>query len=132
LPEILFGLIASGAVIGFVITQRRKLVVMLVSPDVASTAGIAVRRLNLLYLEAFALTTARFLGVLLMGALIIIPAVTAKRLARSLRGMLLSAVAVAVTATAAGTWLASQLHRETGPLIVIVAAACFVLSFLRR
>lgn len=133
--EILFGLTAAGAVIAFVITQRRKLVVMLVSPDVAGTAGIAVRRLNLLYLEAFALTIAlglRFLGVLLMGALIIIPAVTAKRLARSLRGMLVSAVAIAVTATAVGTWLASQLHRETGPLVVIVAAACFVLSFLRR
>lgn len=135
LPEILFGLIASGAVITFVITQRRKLVVMLVSPDVASTAGIPVRRLNLFYLEAFALTIAlglRFLGVLLMGALIIIPAVTAKRLAKTLNGMLVSAVVIAIIATAAGTLLAARLHRETGPLIVIAAGACFLLSFLRR
>lgn len=135
LPEIVFGLIASGAVIAFVITQRRRLVVILVSPDVASTAGIPVRRLNLVYLEAFALTIAlglRFLGVLLMGALIIIPAVTAKRLAKTLSGMLVSSVAIAVIATAAGTLLAPRLHRETGPLIVIAAAACFLLSFLRR
>jgi ABC-type Mn2+/Zn2+ transport system permease subunit len=67
-----------------------------------------------------------------MGALIIIPAATAKRLARNLTEMLGLAAGIAVVATVAGTWLASWLHRETGPLIVIAAAACFLLSFLRR
>lgn len=63
-------------VIAFILSQRNRLVVMLVSPDVARTAGIDVRRLNLLFLQTFALTIAlglRYLGVLLMGALIIIP-----------------------------------------------------------
>ena len=134
-PEVAFGLIGSGAVVAFVITQRNRLVVMLVSPDLARTAGINVQRLNLLYLETFALTVAlglRFLGVLLMGALIIIPAVTAKRLAANLTAMLMIAVTIAVLATIAGTWLAIRLHQESGPLIVTVAAACFLLSFLRR
>ncbi len=134
-PEFWFGLAASSAVVAFALTQRNRLVVMLVSPDVARTAGIDTRRLDLLYLLMFALTIAlglRFLGVLLMGALIIIPAATAKRLARNLTGMLLTAVVVAVAATAVGTWLASWLHRETGSLIVSVAAALFLLSFLRR
>lgn len=134
-PEISFGLIASCAVVAFIVTQRHKLVVMLVSPDVARTAGINVRMLDLLYLEMFSLTIAlglRFLGVLLMGALIIIPAATAKRLAGNLTGMLVAAVSIAVVSTMAGTWLASWLHRETGPLIVMIAGACFLLSFLRR
>jgi len=134
-PEICFSLAASGAVVAFVVTQRNRLVVMLVSPDVARTAGIDVQRLNLLYLATFALTIAlglRYLGVLLMGALIIIPAATAKRLARNLTAMLVVAVAIAVAATVAGTWLAHGLHGETGPLIVIVAAWCFLLSLLRR
>ena len=134
-PEIAFGLLAAGAVVALLVTQRNKLVVMLVSPDVARTAGIPVHGLNLLYLEAFALTIAlglRFLGVLLMGALIIIPAATAKRVARNLTSMLLSSVGLAIFATLAGTWLAQWLHRPTGPLIVIVAGACFLLSFLRR
>ena len=134
-PEISFGLIASIVIVSFVVTQRNKLVVMLVSPDVARTAGIDVRRLNLLFLETFALTIAlglRYMGVLLMGALIIIPAATAKRLANNLTTMLVFAVTIAVAATVAGTSLATWLHRETGPLIVIVAAAFFALSFLRR
>ena len=134
-PEILFGAAATILVISFVVTQRNRLVVMLISPDVARTAGINVRLLNLLYLEAFALTIAlglRFLGVLLMGALIIIPAATAKRLARNLTGMLLIAVVLAVVSTVAGSWMAFRLHRETGPLIVIVATCIFLLSFVRR
>jgi ABC-type Mn2+/Zn2+ transport system permease subunit len=133
--ETVFGAISSCAVVTFVITQRNKLVIMVVSPDVARTAGIDIRRLNLLYLGTFALTIAlglRYLGVLLMGALIIIPAATAKRLARNLTGMLAIAVTVALISTSVGTWLASFVRRETGPWIVIVAATCFLLSFLRR
>jgi ABC-type Mn2+/Zn2+ transport system permease subunit len=133
-PEISFGLVASILIVAFVITQRNKLIVMLVSPDVARTAGIGVRRLNLLFLETFALTIAlglRYLGVLLMGALIIIPAATAKRLANNLTTMLVVAVTIAVAATVIGTWLAGLAPHETGPLIVTVAAAFFALSFLR-
>ena len=133
--ELVFGFVAAGSVVWFIVTHRNRLVVIMVSPDVARTAGINVRRLNLLYLEMFALTIAlglRYLGVLLMGALIIIPAATAKRLAQNLSGMLQLAVLVAVFATLAGTWIAAHLHKETGPLIVTVAAGTFLISLLRR
>jgi zinc transport system permease protein len=134
-PEVVFGFVAAGAIVVFMVTQRNRLIVMIVSPEVARTAGIDVRRLNLLYLLTFALTIAlglRYLGVLLMGALIIIPAATAKRLARNLNGMLNVAVVVAVVATAVGSWMAAWLHRETGPLIITVAAMAFLVTLLRR
>jgi zinc transport system permease protein len=107
--------------------------VALVSPEIAMTSGINVSRLNLLYLLTFALTVAlglRYLGVLLMGSLIIIPAATAKRLARDLSGMLVISVIVAVASTLLGTYAAVLLHRETGPLIITVAGGLFVLSLL--
>jgi ABC-type Mn2+/Zn2+ transport system permease subunit len=81
--EILFGLVGAAAVIAFVVKKKNALVVALVSPDIARTAGVDIRRLNLIYLQMFALTVAlglRFLGVLLMGSLIIIPAASAKNL----------------------------------------------------
>ncbi len=133
--ELGFGLLAAGGIVLFLVTQRHRLVILLVYPDLARTAGIGVRRLELLYLLTLALTIAlglRYLGVLLMGALIIIPAVTAKRLARNLNEMLLWAAALAVLATVSGIWLAARLGRETGPLIVIVAAGGFLLSLWRR
>lgn len=131
--EVIFGVAASGVVVAFILTQKNKLVVMLVSSEVARTAGIRVRLLDFLYLEAFSLTIAlglRYLGALLMGALIIIPAATAKQLARSLNGMLIGATMVALVATLAGNALASHLHRETGPFIVTAAGAIFLLSLL--
>lgn len=132
--ELVAGLAGAIAVIAFVLVERDRLIVMFLSSDVARSAGIDVRRLSLLYLLAFALTVAlglRYLGALLMGSLIIIPAATARQLARNLNGMLMTSVVMAILATFAGTFLASQFHRETGPLIVSVAAACFLLALLK-
>ena len=85
--EIAFGLIGAAIVIALILVLKNALIVSLVSPDIASTSGINVTVLDLTFLLAFALTIAlgiRFLGVLLMGSLIIIPAVTARRLATNL------------------------------------------------
>src|ERR1019366_3144550 len=74
--EIAFGVVAATVVVTFILKEKHALVLALVSPDIALTAGINLRRLNLLYLQMFALTIAlglRYLGVLLMGSLIIIP-----------------------------------------------------------
>jgi ABC-type Mn2+/Zn2+ transport system permease subunit len=131
--EMIFGFVAAGGIVLFVVTQKNSLIVALVSPDVARTAGVDVRRLNLLYLLAFALTIAlglRYLGVLLMAALIITPPATAKRLARNLNTMLAMAMVLAVTATLLGTWIASLTDQATGPTIVTVAAAGFLASLL--
>ena len=133
--ELVIGLAGAGAVVAFILAARNRLLVALVSPDIARTAGIDVRRLDLLYLLAFALTVTlglRYLGVLLMGSLIIIPAATAKYLARSLLGMFCIAVGVAVFATVAGDAIATRLDHPTGPSIVMVAAAAFFASLLVR
>ena len=133
--EAALGLVAAGAVAAFVLTQRHRLLLSLVSADLARTSGVRVARLDLVYLFAFALTVAlglRYLGVLLMGSLVIIPAAVAKHLARSLDEMLALAVAVAVASTLAGEALASALHRATGPLIIAVAGALFFASLLAR
>jgi len=133
--ELWLGLAGSGLVIAFMIAGRDRLVVSLVSPEIAVTSGINVKRLHLLYLLAFSLTVAlglRYLGVLLMGSLVIIPATTARRLARNLTEMLVIAVVVAVLSTLLGTYAAGRMHRESGPVIVTIAAASFFLTALRR
>jgi ABC-type Mn2+/Zn2+ transport system permease subunit len=133
LAEIVFGVLTAAAVTIFVVWQRHALIVTLVSPDIARTIGIDVKRLNLLYLEMFALTVAlglRYLGVLLMGSLIIIPAATAKRVSRNLTQMLVIASVLAILVTIVGTLAASHFQRPTGPFIVTIAAGVFFLSAL--
>ena len=133
--ELALGLAGAAAVVAFTVSQRHRLLVALVSRDIARTSGVHVERLELLYLLAFSLTVAlglRYLGVLLMGSLVIIPAATAKHLARSLDAMLAIAVAVAVAATLAGEGLAAAIHRPTGPVIIAMAAGMFFASLLLR
>jgi ABC-type Mn2+/Zn2+ transport system permease subunit len=133
--EAALGIAAALAVVAFVLSQRHRLVVALVSADLARTAGIDVSRLDLLFLVAFAITVAlglRYLGVLLMGSLIIIPAATAKQLARGLTAMLSLAVALAAGATLVGEAIAARVQRPTGPVIIAVSAAAFFGSLLVR
>lgn len=133
--ELVLGGVAAVVVIAFIIHARSELVITLVSPDLARTAGINVARVDLLFLFAFALTVAlglRYLGVLLMGSLIIIPAATAKQLARSLGGMQLIAVGIAVFATLVGAVAGPMVGVETGPLTIVVAAAVFFVSLVVR
>jgi ABC-type Mn2+/Zn2+ transport system permease subunit len=132
--EVILGLIVAAAIVGFVAIKRHALVVALVSPEIALTCGINVQRLDLMYLLMFALTVVlglRYLGVLLMGSLMIIPAATARRLAGSLNAMFAVSTAVAVLATLLGTYAATVTHRESGPLIITIAGALFFLSLLR-
>lgn len=131
--ETALGLAAAAFVISFLLRAKSRLVISLVSPDLARTTGIDVARLDLLYLMAFALTVAlglRYLGVLLMGSLIIIPAATAKHLARSLHSMMFGAMAMAVGSTLIGSYGATALQMEAGSLIIAVAAVGFFLSLL--
>lgn len=129
--EIVFGLTAAALVIAFGMLAKDRLVIALVSPDLARTAGIDVPKLNLSFLLAFALAVSlglRFLGVLLMGSLIIIPAATAKHLARSLFQMRAIAVVLAMSCVLLGSVLAAWLRLEKGPVTIAVAAAIFFAS----
>ena len=133
--ELALGVAGAVLVIAFMVAARSRLVLSLVSPDLARTAGVNVARVDLLFLFAFALTVAlglRYLGVLLMGSLIIIPAATAKQLARSLSGMQVVSVCIAVGATLIGAVAAPALKLATGPVTIVVAAAVFFISLVVR
>lgn len=133
--ETVLGLAAVVLVVGFIVRTKSRLVIALISPDMARTARIDVPRLNLLFLLAFALTVAlglRYLGVLLMGSLIIIPAATARHLAGNLNAMLAISVAVAVAATLIGFYGSPVFHVSTGPLTIVVAAGFFFVSLVKR
>ncbi len=131
--ETVLGIALALGVIAFVLRTRNALVVSLVSSEIAMTSGVNVARLNLYFLLAFALTIGlglRYLGVLLMGSLIIIPAAIARRLAKSLNGMFMISAISAVVSTVGGTYAAAG--HQSGPFIVMIAGGLFFLTLLRR
>ena len=133
--ETLVGLGAAILIVWFMLRTRHRLLLALISADLARTAGVNVSRLDLGFLLAFALTVAlglRYLGILLMGSLIIIPAATARHVTRSLGAMLGAAVGFAVAATVLGAAGAEILHLPAGPLTITVAAVFFAIGVLLR
>jgi ABC-type Mn2+/Zn2+ transport system permease subunit len=133
--EVALAILAALGVVTFLYVRRHAILVSLVSRDIATSIGIDLRWLDLQFMLAFAVTIAlglRYLGVLLMGSLVIIPAATAKRVAGNLRGMMAASIAVATVSTVAGSWIGVAAHTPTGPPIVLVAAGLFLLSLVRR
>jgi ABC-type Mn2+/Zn2+ transport system permease subunit len=113
----------------------KKLVLSMISEELAVSKGIPVSRINLLYLLLVSLVVAvgiKIIGTLLVGFLVIVPAAAAKNLSSDLfKYAVLSAVFGAVSAFA-GILSSSFLNLPTGPLIVISGVTIFVVSVLAK
>ncbi len=131
--QFIFGIATSVFVIAALWILRHKLIITLFSPDLAPSAGIRVGAVNLYFLLLFGLAilvSLRFLGALLVGSLIIIPASAARQLTHSLGAFLTTSMALAVASTLIGFYLSARYSLEQGATIVVVAAAFFALSLL--
>jgi len=133
--EFAFGAGASILIIVVLWLLRNKLIISLFSPELAASSGINVDRVNLWYLLLFGLAilaNLRFLGSLLVGSLIIIPAAVARQLTHSLGAFLATSVIVSVLSMLIGTFIAAHYNLDTGATVVVTAAAFFVLSLLKK
>ena len=131
----IIGLIGCAIVLTTIYLTRNKLILIIFSSDLARSAGIDVNRINLIYLCAFGLTIllgVRFLGALLVGAMIIVPGAIGRQLAKTLDAFLIVSSAAAMVSVGAGFAIAAQWHLTLGPTIVGVASVLFALSLLKR
>lgn len=121
----------AALVLALTIWRWSALLTATLSPDLARAAGIDPRR------EEFGLTLAlavvvavaiKVVGVLLIVALLVIPAAAARPLTRTPEGMALVAALIGAASALGGLWAAFILDTPTGPSIVCVAALLFVLS----
>ncbi len=135
LMESFAGMGVAILIIAFLMKYKSRLTLNILSPDLARTAGVNSHRLNLFFLVAFVATVLlglRFMGVLLMGSLIIIPAAVAKNIAASLRSMILVSTVVSVVSVAAGLTISELFNFQPGPTIIVISATIFALSLLVR
>ena len=102
-----------------------------VHEELARAEGIDVARIQLAFALLIAVAVAlamKVIGILLVSALLIIPAATARRFVRTPEQMAVGAAAVGVIAVVGG--LASSFYLDTpgGPSIVVAAAMLFAFS----
>ncbi|MBI2216195.1 MAG: metal ABC transporter permease [Candidatus Rokubacteria bacterium] len=127
-------ILALGLVVALVIGGLYpRLLAVTLNEDLARTSGIRVSALNLGLTVLTALTTVvamRIVGVLLVSAMIVIPALTGFALARSFRGALLAAMGTALAAVVVGLVAAYYLGVAAGGAIVLSSLVLFGVASL--
>lgn len=125
------------AIIAMLLTKTiyKKLVLGMISEDLAISKGIKVARTNLLYLLLVSLIVAvgiKIVGTLLVGFLVIVPAAAAKNLSSDLlRYSVLSAIFGAISSFS-GVLSSSYLNLQSGPLVVISGIIIFAATVLAK
>jgi zinc transport system permease protein len=121
----------AAAVLMLMITRWSALLMATLNPDLARSSGIDPRREELVLTLALAIVVAvaiKVVGVLLIAALLVIPAAAARPMARTPEAMAIGAVTIGAAAALGGLWAALMLDTPTGPTIVCVAALLFLIS----
>ena len=118
-------------VCGLLFYRWRALLSITVSPELAFVDGINIQRLRLLLMLVTALTIGiamKFVGALIITSLLIIPAATARRFARTPEQMAFIAVLIGMIAVTGGLTLSAFYDTPAGPSVVLVSAILFVFS----
>ncbi len=113
---------------------RHQLVLGLFSSDLARASGVKLDRVNLYFLLCFSLSLIlglRFLGALLVGSLIIIPAALARQVTQRFSDFLTVSAMVSLFSVAIGFSISEYYHLALGPVVVTTAAVLFAMSLLQ-
>ena len=129
----------AGVLLIVIVIFRFKdaLILGLFAPELAAATGVKLDRLDLYFLLVFSLSVLlglRFLGALLAGSLIIIPASTSRQLTNDLSHFLITSCVVSVVAVGSGLAVAHYLVPQIspGPVIVVISGCLFLLSLLKK
>jgi zinc transport system permease protein len=148
LEEALFGNIttvtildASIAVIASVIAAfltkiiYKRLVLSMISEELAISKGINVGKINLLYLVLVSLVVAvgiKIVGTLLVGFLVVVPAAAAKNVSADLLKYAVLSAFFGIVSSCSGILFSSYLNLPTGPLVVFSGFIVFLATVLAK
>ena len=123
--------IISIGIIATTLYLLKPLALSSIAPDLATSSRISQSKMEFLLLILIAFTISvgiSFVGVLLMSALLIIPAVTAKNLAGSFKWFISLSVLLAVTALLSGLVISKIYPVNPSFAIALVSSAIFFIS----
>ncbi len=114
------------------VLNYRPLLFATFDPDVAAVSGVNTARVDALLMLVLAgsiLVTMKIIGVLLIAALLVIPASIARLLTNSFARMLSYSGVIGALTGATGMYLSYHLNVSAGASIVLVGAVVFVVAF---
>lgn len=113
----------------------KKFITIALNPDLAHAEGIPVNRYELLFLLVLAALIAlsiKMVGIVLITAMLIIPAASALNISPNLKLSFVYSVIISLISVIAGMFLSSTLNTTSGPTIVLVTTAFFALTLVLR
>lgn len=135
LNQIIFQTVIAVLIIAFIVKFLKPLTLFSIAPDLATSLKISPVKMQLLLLVVIALTITigiSFVGVLLISALSIIPAATARNLGGQFKTFLILSVILAVVALEAGLTIARFTAINPGVAAVLVSAFIFLISLFKK
>lgn len=111
----------------------KKLVLGMISEDLAVSKGISVAKNNLLYLFLVSLVVAigiQIVGTLLVGFLVIVPAIAARSVSRGIKQYAYFSAIFGAVSGFAGILLSAFLNLPPGPMVVFVGISVFAVTII--
>ena len=133
--ESIAAILCSALLILITSLMSKKLLLGVISEDLAKSTGIATRKTNLIYYLLVGTVVAlgvKFVGTLLMGALVIIPAATAKNFSRNLGSFQGWATVLGCASAVFGVTYSRCLQIPSGPIVVLTSIFFFTLTYLGK
>lgn len=129
--DLLGAALLAGALLLFIAATYREQLLVVYDPAMASAAGVATRffQYAMLVMVAVAVVVAlKAIGIVLVNAMLIIPAATASLVVRRLPSVMLLGIAFALTASLIGLQISFYANVAASAAIVLVAAAMFLVT----
>ncbi|WP_180901387.1 zinc ABC transporter permease subunit ZnuB [Martelella soudanensis] len=123
------GLVVVAAIAGL----WRPLLAATVSPEIAQAEGMRPETVRFIFMLLMALVIAiamKIVGIMLITSLLIIPAATARRFARTPESMAVFASLIGVAGVVAGLYFSLYYDTPSGPSIVVAAMLIFLVTLV--
>jgi zinc transport system permease protein len=133
--DVIVILILGAVVLATIIVLGKELFLVALDEELARASGLPAKTLGTVLVVLGAVTVAlsiRIVGVLLIGALMVMPVVSAMQFRKSFRTTILIAVGLSLFSVFSGLFLSYSFNLPSGGTIVVLALLSFVLSVLSR
>ena len=130
--DLILMLILDVIIIAIVLLLYKEFLLLSFDEEFSTVAGVPTQRLYLLLLCLIALTVVvliRVVGIILVIALLTIPAALARQFTHSLKKMMLLSILTGAVFTFSGLWLSYLLDLASGATIILVAGSVLFISF---
>ncbi len=133
--DLILTAISAVVVIGIVVLLYKELMIVSFDQSLASALKLPRESLRMLLLVLIGVTiiaSLQMVGVVLMLAMMIIPAATAQMFSTRLHHMMIRAAAIGMVTSIIGVYLSYYADIPAGPAIVLVMTSLFLVVFVAR